>query len=202
MDPEEPGQGRLGHVRAAAQQEEERRPDDRHRAGDLRAHGRRPVRALVPGQEVAGEPEPDRDHEHAAAHDPGQLARVLVGRLEEDPEHVQDQEHDHQVRGPVVDAPDEPAELDVAGDGQHALVGAVGRGAVVQRQQRPGDHLDPEQEERDPAEVEGLRVARDADVEQGADERRQVEPGLGPVERAPRMFVAPGVGGHRQPVTM
>ena len=56
-------------------------------------------------------PNPIVSSEQPDADDPGQLARVLVGGLEEDPQQVEDQEHDHQVGAPVMDAPDQPAEL-------------------------------------------------------------------------------------------
>ena len=48
VDPEEPAHVSPGDVRAAAQQQQQRLADDRHAAGDLGAHDRRPVGALVP----------------------------------------------------------------------------------------------------------------------------------------------------------
>jgi hypothetical protein len=101
-----------------------------------------------------------------------------------------------------VHAPDEPTELDVARDRQDALVGGLRRGAVVEGEERPGDDLDAEQEEGDPAEVERLGIGRDPDVEQGGDERTEVETALHPAENAARCLVALDLGSHRQPVTM
>ena len=112
MHAEEPAERGVRDVDPAAQQLQERLPDDRHATGDLGADDGRPEGPLVPGQQVAGEAEADGHGQQADAHQPGDLARVLVGALDEDPRQVEDQEDDHQVGSPVVDAPDEPAELD------------------------------------------------------------------------------------------
>ncbi len=70
VDPEEPAHRVARDVGAAAQQQQQLLADDRHAARDLRAHDRRPVGALVPGQEVAGEAEAERHHQEQAARRP------------------------------------------------------------------------------------------------------------------------------------
>ena len=85
VDAEEAAHRRAGDVRPAPEEEQQLVADQRDPARDLGAHHGRPVRALVPREQVAREAEAERDEQQPAAHHPGQLARVLVGGLEEDP---------------------------------------------------------------------------------------------------------------------
>jgi hypothetical protein len=201
VDAEESAERGLGDVDPTAKQVEEGISDHGHPAGDLGAHDRGPVGALVPGKQVAREPEGHRHPEQGHPDDPGQLARVLVGGLEEDPQEVEDQEQDHQVGGPVMDAADEPPERHVAGDEDDAVVGRLRGGLVVEGQQRPGDDLHAEEEQGHPAQEVGLRLEGDADVQEGVHQGVPVdtllEPGVDPA--------GPGgwaVDGHLQALTM
>src|SRR5688572_24864252 len=63
-------------------------PEERRRRRHVRPDRDRPDRQLVPGKEVAGEREEERQHEQDDADDPVELARRLVRAGHEDAEHV------------------------------------------------------------------------------------------------------------------
>ena len=137
-------------------------------AGDLGADRSGPECALVPGQQVAGEAEPQRQEQQEHAAHPVQLARRLEGAHDEDPQHVGDAHHDHAVGGPVVDGADRSAEAHLAFDILDAGVSCFGGGLVVEGQHDAGDRLDDEQEGGDAAQavqpaqgVFGHRLAQD-----------------------------------------
>src|SRR5689334_11216923 len=50
-----------------------------------------------------------------------------------------------------MDGPDQPAELYLRHDVLNALKSLIGAGAIVEKQQDPGEHLDNEQKKRDAA---------------------------------------------------
>ena len=85
----------------------------RHRAGDVGADLGGPVGLLVPGQQVAREPEAEGDEQQHHAGEPVELARRLVGAGEEDAQHVDEHQQHHATGGPLVDGAYPPAELHV-----------------------------------------------------------------------------------------
>src|SRR5450756_3123836 len=67
---EETPQGGGADLIAATQADEQEVADPGHGAGDVGADLGRPVRLLVPGEQVAGEPEAQGDHEEHHAGEP------------------------------------------------------------------------------------------------------------------------------------
>ena len=90
------------HVRTAAYKGGKLRPEDRHRAEHVGPHHRCPVRLLVPGQEVTGETERQRHREQQGTRDPSQFPGIFVGTGDEDPDHMEQHHHNHEIRGPLV----------------------------------------------------------------------------------------------------
>ena len=84
VEPVEAREGRARHVGAAAQDAREQVTDDRDLRRHVGADLRREVGERVPGQQVAGEAESERQEEQQGARDPGQLARRAVRLQEED----------------------------------------------------------------------------------------------------------------------
>ena len=95
---------------------------------------------------------PKRKQQQKDAHDPGQLAGILVGPVQEDLGQMrQDQDH-HARAGVVVQGAEEPAQRLLVIQKQQAFIGLVGGRHVHQRQADPGDNLDHEERERGAAE--------------------------------------------------
>ena len=85
-------------------------PEDRHAPGHRPADRQAPVGVRVPAEDLAGEEHAQGAEEQEHAQDPGQLARVLVGPVQEDLGHVHQHQHDHARPGVVVQRPQEPAQ--------------------------------------------------------------------------------------------
>src|SRR5262245_21824972 len=80
-------------------------PQDRGGAAHVRSHRHRPDGELVPGQQVAGEGEEQREHEEEHTDHPVELARRFVGSGQEDAEHVEPDGDHHPVRRPAMHVP-------------------------------------------------------------------------------------------------
>ena len=125
----------------------------RDAASDVRANGGGPISALVPGQQVTGEPEDQGQDEQQHAADPVQFARLLVGAHDENARHMGDAHHDHAVGRPVMDHADGRPKTDLVFDEQDAVIGFSRGGLVVEGQHDAGDALHHEQEGRDAAQA-------------------------------------------------
>ena len=108
-----------------------------HRAADRQA----PVGVRVPAKNLPGEEHPQREQQQADAHDPGQLARILVGPVQEDLGHVRQDHDDHARPGVVVQCPQEPAQRLLVVQVKQTLIGLIGGRHVDQRQADSGDDL-------------------------------------------------------------
>lgn len=146
-------QGPAAHVRAAAQDARQKGADGRDGAHHVRSDHRCPVGFLVPGQQVSRESEAERHQEEEGAGDPVQLPRILVGTGDEDPEHVQQDGHDHEVPCPEMDAPQHPAEGDLELKLLDASIGLGFGRDIVARQEQARQHQDQEEREGDAAEA-------------------------------------------------
>jgi hypothetical protein len=153
MQAVEPGQGRAGHLVAAAQEPHHEAADDGHGARNPRPDLGGEERQLVPRQEIAAEAEREHQEQQQHAAQPRQLARLPVGLQEERAEHVHEGQQNEQVRRPAVDVPDEPPELHLRHDELDALVGLVGARPVVQQEHDAGRDLHADQEQRHAAHV-------------------------------------------------
>ncbi len=78
VDRVEPGQGQARHGLPAQHDSGDEIADHRKVPGNVGADHGGPIGLHVPGQEVAGETQPQGDQEQADAHDPGQLPGSLV----------------------------------------------------------------------------------------------------------------------------
>ena len=110
-------------------------PDHRHAGGHVGSHLGGEIGDLVPRQQVAAESETQHQAQQRDAAEPGQFARPPVGVREDHAEHVHEGGEDHQVGGPAMDRPDQPAELHAGHDELHAVEGFGDRGPVVEQQQ-------------------------------------------------------------------
>ncbi len=129
--------------------------EERRGAGHVGADRDGPDRELVPGQQVAGEGEQQREHQQDDADVPVELPRRLVGAGHEDAEHVQPDRDHHGVRAPAVELAHD-AERGRLAQVHDVDVGVLDRGPVVEHQQQPGDGLDQEQEERRASHAPGV----------------------------------------------
>ena len=71
---------------------------------DVGRHLSRPVALLIPRQQVAGQPEPHRDPEQGQPEPEVELARRFVGPIDHHLHEVQNQENNHELRGPMVNS--------------------------------------------------------------------------------------------------
>src|SRR3984893_7705215 len=130
---------------------------DRRVLGHVGADGDGPDGELVPGQQVTGKAQQQRDQQQQGAHAPVELARLLVGAGQKDARHVQPDGDHHRVRRPAVHVADDAAEGDDELQVAHVLVGGVGSGDVIEHQEEPGDGQHDEEEEGQSAEAERVR---------------------------------------------
>jgi hypothetical protein len=176
---------RLGpDLRAAAQDRGEERAEERGGAVDVDPDDRRPVRGVVPREQVAREALEHAGREQEHADDPVQLARILVGAEQEDARHVEEHQDDEDAGAPAVHAADEPAEGHVVRDVLDRLVGRVRVGLVEHREDHPRDGLDEERRERRrPERLHPVDVAGDVAEEEVPDAADEPGAFLEPVER-------------------
>ena len=185
---------------ASLQELRDERAEERRRRVDVDADRRRPVRRLVPRQQVAGEALGETQHEQEHADEPVQLPRVLVGAEEEDAPHVQEHQDDEARGAPAVHAAHEPAGPEIVGDVLDRGVGLVGGRLVVHRQDHAGRRLDDEGGQRRRAErLEPVDVGRDVAEEEVADRADDARPLLEPVDRIEDPLAGGGRrrGGHQ-----
>ncbi len=79
MEDEEPRQRSLGHIRAAAKQDQRHVAHYRHQAHHPGPHLRGGDREDVPWEQVSGEPGRQPAREQGASGNPGELSRLAVG---------------------------------------------------------------------------------------------------------------------------
>ena len=128
--------------------------EHRRVAHHVRADGDRPERELVPGQQVAGEREQQRERQQDDADHPVELTRRLVGAVVEDARHVQEDRQHHEVRGPSMHVSHKRTERHRRLEVLHVRV-RVGDGRPVEEHQEDaGDREQDEQEERQAAEAQ------------------------------------------------
>ncbi len=118
---------------------------------ESRSDRHRPVRELVPGQQVSGEGEREREQQEHHADHPVELAWRLVGAGVEHAYEMQEDDQHHEVRGPAVDVPDQLAEADAGLQVLHVAVRGADRRRVHEHQIDAGDEQDAEQHRRDEA---------------------------------------------------
>ena len=143
VDGEEARQCRGADRLTASKRRPQEVPDIGNAPGDVRADHRRPIRLLVPGQQVARERKRKRQPEQRQADHPDHLPRPFVGAPDEHLQQVQPDQHHHRRSAEVVQTADQASEgqlLDVL----DRLVGVVGGRHVVHHHERAGDQLDEE----------------------------------------------------------
>jgi len=125
--------------------------EERRAPRDVDRHGGRPVRLLIPRQQIAGEREAEDEEQQDDAGHPRHLAWLLVRTEHHDAQHVNHCGNDDEARAEEVQAADDAAERQLIGDVADAVVGVLRRGHVVHRQHHAGNQLHAEQEEQDAA---------------------------------------------------
>ena len=84
-------------------------PAHRRQPRDVDRDDRRPVGALIPGQQVSGQREREDQPEQREARQPRQLARRLVGAERDHPQHVQRRGDDDEAGAEVMEPANEAA---------------------------------------------------------------------------------------------
>jgi len=125
----------------------------------VRADRHRPDCQLIPGEQVAGEREQEREGEQVDADDPVELPGRLVTAGHEDPEHVQPDEDDHAVRRPAVHVAHDHSEGNVEVEVLDVPVRVLAGGPVVEHQHHAGHHRAEIEKEGEPAGAPGMAVA-------------------------------------------
>ena len=135
--------------------------DDRDGTEQRDDHLGAPVGHLAPGQQVAHE---GFGHQHQVdqhAEDPHQLARLLVGTVEQTAEHVQVDYHEERRGAGGVQVAQDPAVLDVTHDVFDGGEGAFGRRLEAHGQPDTGhDLVDQHQQRQRAEEVEEVEILR------------------------------------------
>ncbi len=120
-----------------------------------------PVGHLTPGQQVAHE---GLGHQHQVdqhAEDPHQLARLLVGTVEQAAEHVQVDHHEERRGAGGVQVAQDPAVLDITHDVFDGGESAFGRRLEAHGQPDTGNDLvDQHQQRQGAEEIEEVEVLR------------------------------------------
>ncbi len=153
---------------------------NRRQPRNVDRHDRRPIGALVPGQQVSGQREGEHEPQERQAREPCDLPRRLVRTEDDDAQQMKDQEHDEKARAEMMEPTDEASGRRAA-DEAHAFVGVVGRGCVVEREERAREQLDRDQAEEHAAECErpsgaGGYLLIEQRMARRAETRPRVEP--------------------------
>ena len=126
---------------------------DRHQPRDVDRHDRRPIRTLIPWQEITSQRKTEHEPKEGEAGKPGELARRLVSAVADNAEQMKNQKHDDEARTKVVQAAhDTPRRRRV--DETNAVVGVVRRGCVVKGEEGTRQDLYCQQAQQDTAERE------------------------------------------------
>src|SRR5262249_37770167 len=171
--------------RPAEQKMDERVADARRSRRNRRTDPEPPVGVLIPAEDLAGEGHAERAEEQEDADDPRELARVFVGAPQEHLDHVQRHDGDHRIRAPEMQRAQEPAERSLEVQIEQALIRAVGRGDVDERETDARRDLQHEQRERRAAEdvPPARRAARHRVVGAGPHRAAEASPPLEQAER-------------------
>ena len=187
----------LADLGATDQQVLQLAADQRDVVHEIRADRDRPVRQLVPGQQVAGEREREREQQQHHADHPVELARLLVGAGVEHAHEMQRDDEHHEVRRPAVHVPDQLPEAHAGLQVLHVAVRRADRRRVHEHQVDAGDEQDAEEHRRDEAEPE--RVAHAQHALRDLDRVHVQEDVAERLERATAWRVELRVTEHRTP---
>ena len=156
-------------VPARERQGADGRPAAQHAGDDLAGKRRqfrdvdrddgRPVGALIPGEEIAGQREAEDERKQGETGEPRDFTRRLVRAERDHPQHVRRERDDDEAGTVVMQAAHEPAGAKTI-DEPHAVVRVIRRRRVVERQERAGQQLDREEPEQHAAEREEPPGAR------------------------------------------
>ena len=142
VEGKKPGQRKVTVLHPADGQLLQPRPDERDQCQEIRGDFRgAPKGLLIPRQQIAAQRLGHNKQQQQDAQPIVDLARRLVRTIDHDLHQVQQQQHWHQVRCPVVDAPQQPAAAYLVLDVVDRLPRIAGAGAVAHPQKQSGDHL-------------------------------------------------------------
>ncbi len=164
---------------------------------EVRADRDRPVRQLVPGEQIAREGEAERDQQQHHADDPVELAGFLVGTGVEDAHEMERDDEHHEVRRPAVHVADQLPEAHAGLQVLHVAVRGTDRRCVDEHQVYARHEQYPEEHHGDEAEPERVAHAQDAPGDlDGVHVQEDVAERL---QRAPAGRVGLRVAEHRTP---
>ena len=151
----------------------------------------RPVRAIVPGQQVSGKPIGERQQQQHYAHHPRGFARFFIRAPEKHLPHMEHHHDDHQARAPVMQASNHLAAGQFGNDVAKAVIRLTRSRRVVQREQNSGGDLHQKCEHRHAAQnlmpARGVRnILVQKMIYRGLDAGTFFEP----VDNAPQQFHA------------
>lgn len=136
------GQGMMPGLIASNEDLFEVIPDNRRIPNDIGSHLRGPISFLVPRQEIAGEPQPHRHRKQGKAEPEIELTGGLVGSIHHHLDEMQDQQDNHELRGPVVDTPQPDATLHMLLEMMNTFPSRIRARTVEHPEHNPCDELD------------------------------------------------------------
>ncbi len=152
MQREEAVQRGVGDDEIAANPHRQIRADHRNSAEQIDDHLRAPEGHLTPRQQVAHEGFGHQAQEDHHAEEPDQFARLLVGAVNQRPEHVQVDDDEERRRAGGMHVADQPAPVHVAHDVFDRGERLGGGGLVVHGQPDAGQNLIDQHQNRQRAE--------------------------------------------------
>jgi len=130
-------------------------PDERSIIHNGCSHGDSPISQLIPGEKVSCITESNGQDEKANSNDPIELPGGPVGTCVKDPDHMQEDRHDHPVSSPPMEV-SQNLPVKYKGEDLHIEVGPLDRGRVEEHQKNTGDSEDDEEETRNAPQTEGI----------------------------------------------
>lgn len=143
-----PEQRQRTDINATPQEDRHPLPDERSAPGDVDRDRRRPIRFLIPGQEITGEGEAEDHEQEHDADEPCQVAWLLIRSEHNDSQHVYDGSHDDEAGAEHMKPPENAPEREAFHGKPHAVVRKLRRRHVVHRQDNAGEELEREQEKQ------------------------------------------------------
>ena len=140
--------------------------DEGDQAHEARRHAGRPIAALIPREQIAGERQAQDDLHQNQAEPEIEFARRFICAVDHHLKQVERQQHDHGLRHVMVQPAQQPAELHLVLDVIGAFPGRLTAGAIGHPEKQAGDHLHGESKhERAAPDVAPARAAGHSFVE-------------------------------------
>jgi len=152
----EDDQGRRPDLGAAPHHPLQPLADPRHIAEHPGADGDGPESELVPRQEIARKVGGQDRGQKAETEHPVETPRTVKTAGEKDPQHVEEDHGNQDIRAPVVDVPNQAAEQELLLETDDRGVRPFRARFIGQHQEHAGEDHQSDQGQRAPAETEGV----------------------------------------------